>query len=220
MGEVDPSEEAERAILPMLRELAEAGFDTDDPYLLPDDKASVERYSPILIKWLPLVRPWLAKYWLVSALASPHTVGEAVDVLIDEFRLADRFADDPDGMFQLRWSISDALERMGPAVPVDRMVQLLDNPEWRSSAVLVATALGRAARRKGTAGAAAAALTAVLRDPTVARYAVQGLASGRLRVSPEDARELRPLVARYLDDTEAWAQKSAQRALDKLDACL
>jgi hypothetical protein len=217
LTEQDPNERALQSLKPLFDELAAVGFDVSDLYRLPREKADVARYGPVLVKWLPLADEPRAKVWIVHALSTPFTDAAAVDVLIHEFEAADRFPEKT--RHDLRYTIGSALERMGRAVPVERMAYLLSVPEWRPSLQLVAMALGRAARRKQTAAAAVSALPAVLEDPTVGRYAVDGLASGRLAISADAASELRPLVGRYLDDDVAWGRKSAKRALAKLDDC-
>jgi hypothetical protein len=190
----------ERAIAPVLDELARAGFQVEDIYDLPNSGHSYHAAIPILLKWLPQVEYPVAKESIVRALSVRAAKSTAAPQLVAEFRQAP-----PETELGLKWAIGNALSVVADDSVFDDVVDLVQDKRHGRGREMLALAL---ANMKNPC--TVDILIALLDDEQVAGHAV--IALGRLK-----AKRARTHLERFLTHSKSWVRTEAKRALAKID---
>lgn len=185
----------------LLEELAHVGYPVGSVAELRSSGTRYRAAVPVLLRWLDRSDDIFEKEEIVRALSVPWGRDEALDPLIEAFRVTPRGGQSEE---LLRWAIGNALEVMWDDSRFDELVALARDGSFGKAREMVVLGLGRS--KKPEAGDV---LIELLEDPVVNGHAVKALR--KLKVPAA-----RPGLERMLGDERAWVRKEAQRALAAL----
>ena len=184
---------------PILRELADIGFDVEMIGEL--RKAGRPRYAaavPVLEHWLPRVSSPSLKEDIVRTLSVPWAK-EAAPTLVAEFE--DIETNSPD----LRWAIGNALWVLAKHINPQDLVRLARDPRFGSARQMVVMALG-GIKAPGVVDV----LIGLLEDDELVGHALYALGRGRAIVA-------RAAIERQLASPRAYVRNNAKKALAQID---
>ncbi|MFW8744913.1 HEAT repeat domain-containing protein [Mesorhizobium japonicum] len=190
--------------LPILKELADAGFVASS---LADLRHSGTRYKaavPVLLRWLGRDVDPSVKEEIVRALSVPWAKPVAVEPLAEQFRSIDGTVD-PTG-FGLRWVVGNALAAVFDDAHFDLFAELATNRPYGKARQMIVAALGKSRDPR-----AVTVIAGLIDDPDVDGHAVKALAKFN---SPT----ARLALAGKVDDKRAWVRNEARKALAKFSA--
>jgi hypothetical protein len=188
----------------LLAELAEAGFDVETMAQLRRHGVGDRRAVPILVKWLPAVTYLPLKRDIIATLGSTWARPVAARPLVEEFLRIDPAMDNGDS--SVRWSISDALERVADESVLDEVIEIATDDRHGAQRGPAIVALGNMHRARARV---TPILVELLGDDEVAGYAIMGL--GKLK-----AGEARSALMPFLEHREGWIRHEAKKALKRL----
>lgn len=189
-----------QAAQPVLRELADAGFEVTWVSDLYRKRMRYESAIPVLLRWLPRVANRAVKEEIVRALSVPWAKPGAAPALIEEFRRTD----DATGT-GIKWAIGNALSIVADDSVFGDIVHLVRDRGHGRAREMLAVALGNMKDP-----AAVDCLIELLDDTDTQGHAL--IALGKLR-----AEKARPRITQFLDHSKAWVRQEARRALTKLN---
>jgi len=126
-----------QASLPILVELAWAGFSLNSISDLYSERLNYRDAIPILLRWLPRVDNLDVKEAIVRALSVPWAKPSAASALIEEFRKAN----DPRGA-SIKWAIANALSIVADDSVFTEIVELVQDKGNGKAREMLAIALG------------------------------------------------------------------------------
>lgn len=191
--------ERRKAEMPVLFDLAIAGFPVTSVDELYIKALNYESVIPILILWLPLVEQLQVKISLIRALTVTWAKPVAATTLLEEYRRADgqRSAG-------VRWAAAKALILVADDRIFDPLLELARDPKQGETRGLLVEALQNMRDPR-----AMPALIELLEDGNVAGNAIRAL--GELR-----AKAARPHLERFLFHRSAWIRQEAVLALNRI----
>lgn len=209
-------------VRPLLQELSEVGFAVETLDDLRHQGKSWQAAIPILSRWLTKVDDLDLKESIARCLSAPWAKGEAVAVLIEEFRRyavgpkppspwvgkqLRRYSDEQQRNAQaesLAWAIGNALSIANIKGFENQIISLCKNTDYGMARQMLVLGLGRI--RSHDAESAALEL---LNDKDVRLHAV--IALGKMK-----SRQAVPALEALLRDEESGLRREARKALMRI----
>lgn len=187
------------ASVPVVADLAEAGFDVKWVSDLYHQNNSYKKAVPVLLKWLPRIDNLDVKEDIVRALSVPWAKPIAASALIAEFIKLKN-----ESNMDLKWVIGNALSIVADDSVFTEIVDLVSDRQHGKSREMLAVSLGNMKDPR-----AQDVLIGLLDDEVVAGHAIMAL--GKLK-----SIKAYPKIEGFLDHPKAWVRKEAKRALEKI----
>lgn len=189
-----------QASIPVLVDLAKAGFHLEwvsDLYSL---KLNYKEAIPILLLWLPQMENLAVKEDIVRALSVPWAKPVAGHALVAEFHRMEN-----ESNTGIKWAIANALSVVADDSVFTEIVNLVGETRHGPARVMLALALGNMKDP-----CAQDVLIGLLEDELVAGQAIVAL--GKLK-----SQKAYPFIERFLAHPKAWIRKEAKKALARIE---
>jgi HEAT repeat protein len=189
-----------RDSVPVLADLADAGFQLDWVSDLYSKRFFYKDAVPILLKWLPRMENLAVKEDIVRALSVPWAKPVAAPALVAEFH---RMRNESNSA--IKWAIANALSVVADDSVFEDIVELVQDSHHGQAREMLAISLGNMKDSR-----AQDVLIILLDDEEVVGHAI--IALGKLK-SPKAY----PFIERFLTHPKAWVRKEAKKALDRIE---
>jgi len=196
---VTADREYNKAIAPIIADLASNGFEVPSLDVLAKSKAYKEAV-PILVKWLPVVTDPRIKEAIVRTLSVPWAGPEAAKSLVIEFRNAPASTNTG-----LKWAIGNALEVVATEDIFEELIELAQDKRHGKAREMVAMAIGKIKNPRSDD-----VLIGLLDDEEVAGHALIGLRK-------LNAKEALPFIRRFVNHPKTWIRQEAIKAIAKME---
>jgi hypothetical protein len=195
------AEQSFKNAIPILRDLASAGFHVDTIAELYNQRLHYKKAIPILLSWLPRIADPAVKESVIRALSVRWARPAAALPLVREFRQA------PDSSIDsMRWAIANALSVVADDAVFDEIVRLVRDRRYGKDREMLAVALGNMKNPQ-----AVSVLLELLDDEQVVGHAV--MAIGKLK-----ARDARSAVEKLALHPKKWIRKEVEKTLRRIDS--
>ena len=185
--------------LPVVADLANAGFEVKWISDLYSKKMDYKKAVPVLLKWLPLIENLDVKESIVRALTVPSAKPVAAPELISEFKKANSEST------SFKWAIANALAIVADDSVFPEIVRLVLDTRHGKAREMLAVALGNMKDPQ-----AQDILIDLLDDDVVTGHAIMAL--GKLR-----SKRAHHKIESYLLHPKPWVRKEAKKALSRID---
>lgn len=189
-----------RDAIPVVADLAEAGFDVEWVSDLNHQNKSYKNAIPVLLKWLPLIDNLDVKEEIVRALSVPWAKPIAAPALVAEY-----YKLQCESEIGIKWAIGNALSIVADDSVFMEIVNIVSDRQHGASREMLAVSLGNMKDPR-----AQDVLIGLLDDEVVAGHAIMAL--GKLK-----SIKAYPKIEGFLNHPKAWVRKEARRALEKID---
>ncbi len=202
LGQVNRRHQLEmnkRDSLPVIADLAQAGFDVEWISDLYVKKMDYKSAIPVLLNWLSKIENLDVKESIVRALSVAWAKPTAALPLINEFKKAN-----PESV-NFKWAIANALSVVADDSVYTEIADLIRDTKHGKAREMLALALGNMQNSQ-----APELLIELLKDDVVAGHAIMAL--GKLK-----AKKASPAIEQFLAHPKAWIRKEAKKALSRID---
>ena len=189
-----------RDSLPVLTDLAEAGFHLEWIEDLYSKQLNYKDAIPILLRWLPQIDNLAVKEGIVRALSVSWAKPVAAQPLIIEFRKLRN-----ESNTGIKWAIANALSVVADDSVYTEILNLVQDPGHGSARQMLAISLGSMKNP-----AAQDVLIDLLSEDEVAGHAIMAL--GKLRST-----KARTAIERFLTHPKSWVRREAKKAIARID---